>query len=409
VTTTAPAFRVVIEDRDITQPVSDRLSSITLRECRGDEADQLDIELDDADGKLKIPPKGAKITFALGWQGAPLVDKGAFVVSEVEHGGAPDRLTIRARSASMIDAFRQQRDRSFHETTLGTVIDAIAAGNGLASGISANLRTIEVKHLDQTHESDSALLRRLGKKYDAVATVKNDTLLFIPVNESHTASGKPLPVVTVVRALGDQHRYHSSESDAYSGVRAFWMDEKYGRRRSVVAGQAGNSKRLRTTFANEADARVAAVAEWQRIERGLATFEMQLALGDPSIMPQSPVVVSGFKADIDSTEWLSKSVTHSITGSGFTTRIEFETKSEPADTERELDHDPEKGITGVKANWFDKSKSKKSKGTELAGKADNPKILRHTYATKQSAKRAASLEWAKIKEVREIIAENNVD
>ena len=95
---------------------------------------------------------------------------------------------------------------------------------------------------------------------------------------------------------------------------------------------------------------MAAIAEWQRIERGLATLEMQLALGDPNIMPQSPVVVSGFKAQINETEWLSKSVTHSITASDFTSHIEFETKTEPAEAERELDYAPEEGITGVKAN-----------------------------------------------------------
>ena len=79
------------------------------------------------------------------------------------------------------------------------------------------------------------------------------------------------------------------------------------------------------------------------------------------------------------------------------------------DAERELDHDPEEGVTGVKADWHDKAKKKNNKGTELAGKADNAKILKRTYATKQSAARAAALEWAKIKEVREIIAENNQD
>ena len=42
-------------------------------------------------------------------------------------------------------------------------------------------------------------------------------------------------------------------------------------------------------------------------------------------------------------------------------------------------------------------------------KADNAKTLKRTYATKQSATRAAALEWTKIKEVREIIAENNAD
>jgi uncharacterized protein len=405
-TTTAPSFRLVIEDKDITQPVSQRLISISLRECRGDEADQLDIELNDADGKLQIPPNGAKVNFSLGWQGQPLVEKGAFVVSEVEHAGAPDRVTLRARSASMIDAFRTQRDRSFHETTLGAIIDTIAAGNHLKSGIATNLRSIVVKHIDQTHESDSALLRRLGKKYDAVATVKNDTLLFMPVNQSRTASGKALPTIKIVRSLGDQHRYHSSESDTYSGVRAFWMDEKHGMRRSVVAGQAGNSKRLRTTFANESDARTAAAAEWERIKRGLATFEMALALGNASISPQSPVIVSGFKSQIDGTVWLSKSVSHSISSSGWTTRVEFETKTEEAETESELQRDPDEGITGVKANWHDKARKKVKAGIEQAGKMDNPKILKRNYTSKQNAKRAAIHEWSKIQEVREIILEN---
>src|SRR5450830_723050 len=404
-TTTAPAFRLVIEDKDITQPVSQRLISISLRECRGDEADQLDIELDDADGKLQIPPNGAKVNFSLGWLGKPLVDKGAFVVSEVEHAGAPDRVTLRARSASMIDAFRTQRDRSFHETTLGAIIDTIAAGNNLKSGIATNLRTIAIKHIDQTHESDSALLRRLGKKYDAVATVKNDTLLFMPINESRTVSGKALPTVKIKRNLGDQHNYLSSEADSYSGVRAYWFDDNHGMRRSVVAGVAGNSKRLRTTYATEEDARTAAASEWQRLLRGLATFDMTLAVGDPTISPQSPVQVSGYKPQIDATEWLSKSVEHNGSRNGFTTHVQFETKTEPAETERELQNDPDEGITGVIAKWKDKV-SKKS-GNQTAGALGNPKTLKHLYASKQSAKRAANLEWEKIKEVREIIAENN--
>jgi hypothetical protein len=73
-------------------------------------------------------------------------------------------------------------------------------------------------------------------------------------------------------------------------------------------------------------------------------------------MPQSPVVVSGPKEEIDATEWWSKTVTHCITGSGFTLRIAFKKKNQPGDTERERDHDPEEGITGVKAEWRTKPK-----------------------------------------------------
>lgn len=401
-----PAFRVTIEDRDITSIVSPRLINLTLTLCRGDESDQLDLSLDDSDGKLAMPPRGAQIALALGWQDSGLVDMGKFTVDEVEHSGAPDTVTLRARSANLIDTFKQQQERSFHKTTLGAIIEAIAFQNELASGVSARLRDTVIDHIDQTHESDAAFLRRLGKKYDAVATVKNDTLLFIPINQSRTASGKALPLIAITRALGDGHRYHSAESDAYTGVRAFWHDERYGLRRSVVAGVPGNSKRLRTTFANETDARAAAVAEWQRILRGLATFEMTLALGNPAVFPQSPVTVTGFKTEIDTTEWLSVKVTHSLGGNGFTTRVEFETKTEAVEVEREDEKDPDEGITGVVAKWKDVARKKQTAGQEQAGAKGNLKTLEHLYKSKQGAKRAAKLAWEKIKEVREIIKEN---
>jgi phage protein D len=266
------------------------------------------------------------------------------------------------------------------------------------------LRNVPVKHLDQTRESDAAFLRRLGKKYDATATVKNDTLLFMPAGRSKTASGHDLPVIKLSRQLGDRHRYHSAERDSYSGVRVFWYDDRHGMRRSVVAGAPGNSKRLRTTYASEADARTAAVAEWQRIQRGVATFGLELARGNAALMPESPVNVSGFKADIDSVDWVALKVTSNMSDAGFTTDIECETRTEEAEAEREDQADPDPGITGVIAKWRDKVSKKQ--GEQLAGFRSHPKALSHIYTSKQSAARAAKLEWVKIQERRAIIAEN---
>src|SRR5450830_1907446 len=121
-----PAFRVTIEDKDITAIVSPRLINLTLTLCRGDESDQLDIALDDSDGKLAMPPRGAQISVALGWQSTGLVDMGKFTVDEVEHSGAPDTITLRARSANLTDTFKVPRERSFHKTTVGAIIEAIA-------------------------------------------------------------------------------------------------------------------------------------------------------------------------------------------------------------------------------------------------------------------------------------------
>ncbi|PRC90985.1 phage late control D family protein [Solimicrobium silvestre] len=403
----SPGFLITLDEQDITGKIAPRLVSLTLTECAGDDSDQLDLTLSDADGKLAIPPRGAKINLHIGWAQDGLVNKGEFTVDEVEHSGTPDQITLRARTANLIDAFRQLQEASFHDTTLGAIIELIAFKNELQSGIADSLRNVVVMHLDQTRESDAAFLRRLGKKYDATATVKNNTLLFIPTNQSKTASGKALPIIHLTRQLGDSHRYHSSERDSYSGVRVFWHDQKYAVRKSVVAGNPGNSKRLRTTYANETDARQAAVAEWQRLQRGLATFELALALGNPALMPKSPVTVSGFKDAIDQVEWQAVKTIHSISDGGFTTRIELETKVEEAEAEREPQTDPDEGITGVLTKW--KEKGRNRSGEELAGSTDNAKTLELVYASRQYAAKTARDQWVEIQERREIIAENNRD
>lgn len=406
---TQPAFKITLGGADLTSKIKPRFMSLTLTECRGGEADQLDLTLDDSDGKLAIPPKGEKIELMLGWLGKALVNKGSFIVDEVEHSGTPDKITLRARTADLIDDFRQLEDRSFHDTTVGAIIDAIAFSHDLKSGCAASLRSKKIQHVDQTRESDANFLRRLGKQYDAVGTVKNDVLIFAPANHSKTVSGKDLPTIKITRKSGDHHRYHSAERDSYSGVRAYWHDQKRATRRSVLAGISGNAKRLRTTFATEADALQAARAEWQRIQRGIYTFELALAVGIPEAMPQSPVQVSGFKPDIDATDWLAVKLTHNVTpGNGLTSHIELETKTEEADTSpAEPAQDPDKGVTGVTAEWKDKV-SKKT-GTEFAGMKGNTKKLSKVYATKFTARRAAKLEWAKITERRELIAEREAD
>ena len=56
----------------------------------------------------------------------------------------------------------------------------------------------------------------------------------------------------------------------------------------------------------------------------MATLELPLALGMADLRPQTPVTVSGFKPQIDSTGWLVVKSTHSLGDNGFTTRVEME-------------------------------------------------------------------------------------
>ncbi|BEP43013.1 phage late control D family protein [Variovorax sp. V15] len=336
----APTYRLKIGDRDITPMVDARLISVTLNECRGNEADQLDLVLDDHDGALEIPPKGRELQLAIGWVGADLVDKGTFIVGEAEHSGAPDQICIRARSADMHQSLRTRVERSYHGVTVGEIVRQTAARHQLMARIDPALGARQIEHIDQTNESDLNFITRLAKLHDAVATIKRGRLLFLPIVGTITSTGESIPVIEITRADGDLHRYHTSDRDAYSGVRAYWHDPKRAKRRGVLVGKSGNAKRLKDTFANEADARAAAQAEWRRIQRGLATFNLTLALGQPMLTPQTPVKVSGWKPEIDETEWLTIKVRHTMTpDGGFTTHAEMEVSKTEANEPSSIDED----------------------------------------------------------------------
>lgn len=317
-------YTLIVNGKDVSQAVRPRLKRLRLRESRGEKADQLDIELDDSRGDLALPPVGAVIALQLGYAHTGLVDKGTFTVDEIEHSGAPDSVSLRCRSAELRSTLRQRASQSWHGATLGTIVRDIAARNKLTAKVDESLAAIVVQHIDQTNESDVHFLTRIGRQHDAVATVKKGRLVFLPLGSTNNAAGKEIEAVAITRSKGDSHRYHCAARDSYTGVRAYWHDAGSASKRAAIAGEEGNMKTLRDSYATEADALAAARAEQGRIQRGGATFELQLAIGQPALAPQTPVYVDGWKEEIDGTDWLCKTVEHVIEGEGLATRLEME-------------------------------------------------------------------------------------
>lgn len=324
------AWSLVVDGRDIGAEVRPRLISLNLTEKRGADADELELSLSDHDGQLAIPPKGALITCALGWRDLgsstqpQLVDKGRFKVDETGHSGTPDVLTIRARSADLTRSFRQRQAKSWSDTTLGAILSDLAGRNGLQLKCAPDTASIAVTHLAQSLESDAALMARLGRMHDAVATVKNGSLIFMGCGYGVSPGDEDLGVGAITRTDGDKHNWKEAERGAYSGVIAEWHDRAGADRQQVVVGSEDNAKRLSRTFGSEARARQAADAEFKRLERGAAKFSLSLAAGRPDLFPEKKVSVSGWKPQIDAPEWLIAEARHSLSGSGFGTNLQME-------------------------------------------------------------------------------------
>lgn len=330
----SPAFSITIEGKDVTTVMDARLMSLTLTDNRGFEADQLDLELDDADGQIVLPRRGAVIHLALGWKGQPLFPKGAFTVDEIEHSGAPDRLTIRARSADFRETLNTRREKSWHQTTVGEVVKEIAARHNLKVALGQDLTDKALDHMDQTNESDASFLMKLARQYGAIASVKDGNL----------------PVITITRKAGDGHRFTFADRGAYTGVIASWLHTREPRKKETTSvkrrrkkattskepeakqgdylvGTDENVLVLNRTYANRSNAERAAKMQWERLQRGVASFSLQLAEGRADLYTEMPVKVSGFKQPIDDAEWTITTLTHSVSpDNGFTTCLELEVR-----------------------------------------------------------------------------------
>ncbi|PHM23269.1 late control protein D [Xenorhabdus budapestensis] len=167
--------------------------------------------------------------------------------------------------------------------------------------------------------------------------------------QNTTVSGRPLPTVIITRQSGDGYRFSLADRSAYTGVSASWLNTREPKQKTPVTvkrrrrkttpqkkeekqgdylvGSEDNVFVMKHTYANKANTERAAKAEWEKIQRGMASFSIQLA----ELLPEMKVSVSGFKPQIDGTDWILVIVTHTLNDSGLTSALELEVKISDAD------------------------------------------------------------------------------
>jgi phage protein D len=287
-----PAFSILMGGKALTQ-LDPRIISLELTDNRGFEADELTIAIDDSDGLIELPPRGAELSVSLGWQGEPLVYKGVYTVDEVAHSGPPDRLEITARSADFRDEFNVKREVSWHDVTVERIVSAIARRYKLTPVISEQLMSAEIDHADQTQESDMSFLTRMADLLGLLPPSK--TVAFClscrVVASARTAKPcrslrSPAPVATGIPSASPTvtltpacrrtgwiwslaKRKKSPLRHARKRPRKAAQQRKEG---DYIAGEDGNVFVLRTTYSSEMAAQRAAAAKWQQLKRGAAEF-----------------------------------------------------------------------------------------------------------------------------------------
>ncbi|MFW6765000.1 DNA primase [Acinetobacter pittii] len=406
-----PIYRLEVDGNDISPLVVDRLISLSIKDNRGLVVDSVDIDLDDSDGQLEIPPEGAIIQVWIGWSNTGLVDKGKYKVESVTHRGAPDVLSISAFSNDVSEGLKQKRERSFSNKTIQVIFETVGAEYALKTIVHDTLANRVISYIAQ-NESDANLITRIADEHDAIATVKNGHLILLPRGTSQTVSGLPLPTAQIFRSDGDGHNYTTGTgTDRITGVKAFYYDAGKSKKLYVVIGDnEENLKEIRYVHRDKKTAELACQAEFNRCKRSSQKLSYTFAFGQPELIPEQEFVFTGLKPQIDDIVWLGTNVTHNLTEGGFTTSVELEVQLPNTDDVSSLFEPDKEGdkelrkqnkkrtgrnyadYTGVIVFYRENGRDQKL----TSGDQSNPLKLIKTYKTKKTATIALKREQARI-------------
>ncbi|OLF53807.1 phage late control D family protein [Pseudomonas chlororaphis] len=190
-------FVLTYQQRNITRNISEHLLSLSYMDFLSGQADSLDVELEDTEGKWRdawYPGHGDTLALSIGWEGQPLRTVGRFEIDGIELRCPASSVTIRALGTGINGSLRTPEHKAYENTTLDAVAKQVATRQGLE--LIGSIEPIKLDRLTQ-QESDLEFLRNLAGEYDYAFKVTGKRMVFHAISELV----KGAPVASLV--LGD--------------------------------------------------------------------------------------------------------------------------------------------------------------------------------------------------------------
>lgn len=317
-----PLYRITADSIDITKALSDRLISLRVQDHSDTTSDSLSLVLDDRDYTLAVPRTGAQLSVWLGYEETGLNWMGFYTVDELSFSGWPSKMSITAKAADMTDSLKSDQTRCWHGVTLGEIAATIAKEHGLEAKVDPRLSAHFYAHIDQTAENDMSLLTRLSQDVGAIFKPAAGYLILKPRANQKTASGKSGPVMTL--APGDISTYsvRFAERGKFKSVQARWHSVSRGQSRTETVGSGKPHHILTTHYSDQAQAKAAAQAAYDKFARGTAHLSLTLP-GQPTLCAETTITVKDLRPGLNQ-DWIIKKAEHSLSSGGYTTSLACE-------------------------------------------------------------------------------------
>lgn len=310
-----PIFKLVANNKDITDNINLNSSSITFKDEAGDLSDEISLTIE---GSFKKPKYEDELKLWLGTQENGLFFCGVFKVqSSTYKKGNTNCIEVKATATDFSKNLKIKRSLSYESISVKKIVQMIALRHELE--VVSDFEDIFVLHVEQTSESDLHFLKRLADEYHALFSIKNQKIVFkkkIKDNKKSTS----LPRFTLEVNENSTISIQNINKTLYNSCKAIWRDTKENKQKSIIVGNGEPIKVIKNSFENEADAILKATASLQKANAGtklgsISSYGFEIYAGG----------VLDLKGTIeDDGEYHIESAHHKLDSNGWNMDIEIE-------------------------------------------------------------------------------------
>ncbi len=321
-------FAVYVNGSDISGALSPVVMSIRVSDKAGTASDTAQIEVDDREGRIVMPEKGAPIRILLGWdtEGASEVFQGT--VDEVRARG--DRggrtMSISAKGVDTSAKGKERKQKHWDDATIETILQDAGKAAGIGE-VKVDPAFAKTKRAYERMDDESfiAFGERLAKELGGTFKVSGKRAILAKRNGGTSPGGQPLATISAVWGKN----LHSYDIAPYLGrphykrTRARYYDKEAATWREVEVetalddSEATGTARFTVPDELAADDKTKSDAAESERNSGEGTVTIE---GNTTAQPEAPCEVVGTRPGIDGTYRID-GVDHDYSRSGFTTTL----------------------------------------------------------------------------------------
>ncbi|EAI5420183.1 phage tail protein [Campylobacter coli] len=317
-----PSFKLIANNKDITQKISLNLISLSFDDKAKDESDEISLSLN---GLYARAPFGDKLELWLGFDNK-LFKCGTFSINSFSKNYSTKSTDIKATAINFASNVKNKKSRTWQNTNLGDIALKIAKENDLKVKTNSAGK-IYIKHELQNNVSDIEFIYMLCAKYGFLACVKEQTLIIIEQKQAAQEGIKGgskqeggIKYTLDISELSDLSISIKNRND-YTGVKLSYQDIDQGCVKSVLSGSdKGTIYELKIGgVKNESEALNLANAKLNALNKG--AYEGSFSMIGNNIKAGGSLEIKG----IDEKAIFSiKDVKHDFSLSGYIISVNFE-------------------------------------------------------------------------------------